>query len=70
MFNWITSKIIDGYIKGKIKEIKEIDLKKKLLEYLKEHKEEIIEKAKEAFEKFINNLLKKIAEKYQIEIEE
>lgn len=70
MFKWLTNKIIDGYIKGKIKEIKEIDLKKKLLEYLNEHKDEIIEKAKEAIDKLIKNLVQKIIEKYQNKTEE
>ena len=70
MFNWLTNKIIDGYIKNKIKEIKEIDIKKKLLEYVNEHKEEIIEKAKEAIDKLVKNLVQKIIEKFKDKIEE
>ena len=70
MFNWLTNKIIDGYIKNKIKEIKEIDIKKKLLEYVNEHKEEIIEKAKEAIDKLVKNLVAKIIEKFKDKIEE
>ena len=70
MFNWLTNKIIDGYIKNKIKEIKEIDIKKKLLEYVNEHKEEIIEKAKEAIDKLIKNLVAKIIEKFKDKTEE
>lgn len=69
MFNWLTNKIIDGYIKNKIKEIKEIDIKKKLLEYVNEHKEEIIEKAKEAIDKLVKNLVAKIIEKFKGEDE-
>lgn len=65
MFNWLTNKIIDGYIKNKIKEIKEIDIKQKLLEYFNEHKEEIIEKAKDAIDKLIKNLVAKILEKFK-----
>ena len=70
MFNWLTNKIIDGYIKNKIKEIKEIDIKKKLLEYVNEHKEEIIEKAKDAIDKLVKNLVAKILEKFKDKIEE
>lgn len=64
MIKWLTTKIIDNYIKTKIKEIKEIDVKAKLLEYFNEHKEEIIEKAKEAIDKLIKNLVAKVIEKF------
>ena len=70
MFNWLTNKIIDGYIKNKIKEIKEIDIKQKLLEYVNEHKEEIIEKAKDAIDKLVKNLVAKIIEKFKDKTEE
>lgn len=70
MFKWLTNKIIDGYIKSKIKEIKEIDIKQKLLEYINEHKEEIIEKAKEAIDKLVKNLVAKIIEKFKDKTEE
>ena len=65
MFKWFTNKIIDNYIKTKIKEIKEIDVKEKLMEYFNEHKEEIIEKAKEAINKLVKNLVAKIVEKFK-----
>lgn len=64
MFKWFTNKIIDNYIKSKIKEIKEIDVRNKLIEYFNEHKEEIIEKAKEAIDKLIKNLVAKVVEKF------
>ena len=62
MLKWLTNKIIDNYIKAKIKEIKEIDVKAKLLEYVNEHKEEVIAKAKDAIDKLIKNLVAKIVE--------
>ena len=65
MFKWLTNKIIDNYIKAKIKEIKEIDVKAKLLEYVNEHKEEVIAKAKDAIDKLIKNLVAKIVEGIQ-----
>lgn len=64
MIKWLTNKIIDNYIKSKIKEIKEIDVKAKLLEYFNEHKEEIIEKAKDAIDKLVKNLVAKVVEKF------
>ena len=62
MFKWLTNKMIDNYIKSKVKEIKEIDVRNKLLEYINSHKEEIIEKAKQAIDKLIKNLVAKIVE--------
>ena len=62
MFKWLTNKMIDNYIKAKIKEIKQIDVKTKLLEYVNEHKEEVIAKAKDAIDKLIKNLVAKIVE--------
>ena len=62
MLKWLTNKMIDSYIKSKIKEIKEIDVRNKLMEYINEHKEEVIEKAKQAIDKFIKNLMAKIIE--------
>lgn len=64
MIKWLTNKIIDNYVKTKIKEIKEIDVKAKLLEYFNEHKEEVIEKAKDAIDKLIKNLVAKVVEKF------
>ena len=61
--------MIDNYIKTKIKEIKEIDVKNKLLEYVNEHKEEIIEKAKQAIDKLIKNLMAKIIENIKNKIQ-
>lgn len=62
MIKWITNKIIDNYIKTKVKEIKELDIKKRVLDYINEHKEEIIEKAKQAIEVLIKNIVSKVIE--------
>lgn len=69
MIKWLTNKMIDSYIKSKIKEIKEIDVKNKLMEYFSEHKEEIIQKAKEAIDKLVKNLVAKIIEKLKDKIQ-
>lgn len=68
MLKWLTNKIIDNYIKSKIKEIKEIDVRNKLMEYVNEHKDEVIEKAKEAIDKFLKNLMAKIVESIKSKI--
>lgn len=65
---WLTDRIINNYIKKKVKELKGINIKDKILEYINEHKEEIIEKAKEALDKFIKNLVDKIVEKIKDKI--
>lgn len=70
MFKWITNKVIDNYVKSKIKEIKEIDLKAKALGYINEHKEEIIEKVKDAIDKAIKALVAKIIESIENKIQE
>lgn len=57
---WLTNKIIDHYVKSKIKEIKQIDIKEQVLNYVNEHKAEVIEKAKQAIDKLIKNLVAKI----------
>lgn len=68
MLNWLMDKMIKNYITKKIKEIKEIDVKNKLMEYVNEHKEEIIEKAKEAIDKLLKNLMAKIVESIKSKI--
>lgn len=62
MIKWITNRIIDNYIKTKVKEIKELDIKKRVLDYINEHKEEIIERAKQAIEVLIKNIVTKVVE--------
>ena len=62
MLKWLTNRIIDNYIKTKIKEIKEIDVKKKVLDYINENKKEIIERVKQAIEVFIKNIVSKVIE--------
>jgi len=68
MFKWLTNKIIDNYIKEKIKEIKAIDIKNKVKEYIADHKEEVIEKIKQAIEKAIKELIDKLIKKFEDKI--
>ena len=65
MFKWLTNKMIDNYIKSKVKELKEIDVREKVLEYINAHKEEVIEKAKKAIEKFIKTLVAKVVQEFK-----
>lgn len=69
MLNWLMDKIVKSYVTKKIKEIKEIDIRNKILEYLAEHKEEIIEKAKEAINEVVKSLVAKIVEKFENKIQ-
>lgn len=70
MFKWLSNKIVENYIKSKIKEIKKKNIKEKLLEYFKEHKEELIAKVFKAIETLIQNLVKKNAEELEDKAEE
>lgn len=63
MFKWLSNKIIDSYIKTKIKELQKIDVKKKILDYYEAHKDEIIKKAFQALEKLIKDMVAKATEK-------
>ena len=63
MFNWLFERALKKFITKEIEKIKEIDVKAKLLEYVNGHKEEVVEKAKEAINKFIKNLVAKAVEK-------
>ena len=70
MFKWFGKLAIKAYIKDLIKDIKEIDLKEKVLKYIEEHKEEVFEKAKQAIDKLIKNLVAKIIEDIKNKTEE
>ena len=69
MIKWLTNRIIDNYIKDKVKEIKAIDIKNKVKEYIAEHKEEIIEKIKQAIEKAVKELVDKAIKKFEDKIQ-
>lgn len=55
MFKWIRNKILKSIIKSIVKEMP--IYKAKALELIEEHKDEIIEKAKEAIKKAIREFL-------------
>lgn len=68
MFKWFTNRIIDNYVKAKIKEIQAIDIKNKVKEYVKEHKDEIIAKIREAIEKALKNIVDKVIKDFEDKI--
>ena len=62
MFNWLFEKALKKFITKEIEKLKEIDVKEKALEYINEHKEEVIERAKDAIKKIVKSILAKIVE--------
>jgi len=63
MFKWLLKKQLKNLINEEIEKIKEFDIKAKVLEYVNEHKEEVIEKAFQALEKLVKDLVAKATEK-------
>jgi len=70
MFKWFGKLAIKAYIKDLIKKIKDEKLKEKVLKYIKEHKDDVIEKAIGAIEKLIKNLVAKAIEDNKDKAEE
>ena len=62
MFKWLLKKQLKNLINEEIEKIKEFDIKAKVLEYVKAHKEEVIEKAKESIKRLVKNLVAKVVE--------
>ena len=60
MFKWITNKVIDNYIKDKIKEIQAVDIRNKVKDYVAEHKDIIIEGFKQAIENSVKEVIDEI----------
>jgi len=61
MFKWLTNRMIDNFIKEKIEEIKEVDIKNKVKKYVGIYKKDIIENIKQEFEKAIKQFIEEIA---------
>ena len=68
MFGWITDKVIEGFLKRKVKELTSHipELRDKVLEYLKDFKVEIVKKAKDKLKEIVSDIIKKIKDKYGI----
>lgn len=68
MFGWITDKIIEGFLKRKVKKLTSHipELKGKVLEYLKDFKDEVIKKAKDKLEEIVSDIIEKIKTKYDL----
>lgn len=63
MFKWLSKKIINSYVKELIKDIKEKDLKEKVIDYVKEEAEELLEKIKKVIKDKITKYLAKFQDK-------
>mgnify|MGYP002795489353 CR=1 FL=1 len=68
MFGWITDKIIEGFLKRKVKELTSHipELKDKVLEYLKDFKDEVIKKAKDKLKEIVSDIIEKVKTKYDL----
>lgn len=63
MFKWLSKKIINSYVKELIKDIKDKDLKEKVIDYVKEEAEELLEKIKKVIKDKITKYLAKFQDK-------
>lgn len=68
MFGWITDKIIEGFLKRKVKELTAHipELRDKVLEYLKDFKDEVIKKAKDKLKEIVSDIIEKVKTKYDL----
>ena len=65
MFKLLRKKIIKGFIKDFIQDIKRFDVKSKVFNYIKENEDEIIEKIEEAVKTNSEKIIGKIIAKYE-----
>jgi NTP pyrophosphatase (non-canonical NTP hydrolase) len=64
MFKWLRKKIIKGFIKDFIQEIKEFDVKAQVINYITKNEEELIEDIEEKIKAFVEKAISKIIAKY------
>jgi hypothetical protein len=65
MFKWLRKKIIKGFIKDFIQDIKRFDVKSKVFNYIKDNEDEIIEKIEETIKTNSEKIVSKIVAKYE-----
>jgi NTP pyrophosphatase (non-canonical NTP hydrolase) len=64
MFKWLRKKIIKGFIKDFIQEIKEFDVKAQVINYITKNEEELIEDVEEKIKALVEKAISKIIAKY------
>ena len=64
MFKFLRKKIIKGFIKDFIQEIKEFDVKSQVINYITKNEEELIEDVEEKIKALVEKAISKIIAKY------
>jgi NTP pyrophosphatase (non-canonical NTP hydrolase) len=64
MFKFLRKKIIKGFIKDFIQEIKEFDVKTQVINYITKNEEELIEDVEEKIKALVEKAISKIIAKY------
>lgn len=64
MFKFLRKKIIKGFIKDFIQEIKEFDVKSQVINYITKNEEELIEDVEEKIKALVEKAVSKIIAKY------
>ena len=64
MFKWLRKKIIKGFVKDFIQEIKEFDVKAQVINYITKNEEELIEDVEEKIKTIVEKAVSKIIAKY------
>lgn len=65
MFKWLRKKIIKGFIKDFIQEIRRFDVKSKVFNYIKDNEDEIIEKIEETIKTNSEKIISKIIARFE-----
>ena len=64
MFKFLRKKIIKGFIKDFIQEIKEFDVKAQVINYITKNEDELIEDVEEKIKALVEKAVSKIIAKY------
>ena len=64
MLKWLRKKIIKGFIKDFIQEIKEFDVKSQVINYITKNEDELIEDVEEKIKTIVEKAISKIIAKY------
>lgn len=64
MFKWLRKKIVKGFIKDFIQEIKEFDVKAQVINYITKNEEELVEDVEEKIKALVEKAISKIIAKY------
>jgi NTP pyrophosphatase (non-canonical NTP hydrolase) len=64
MFKWLRKKIVKGFIKDFVQDLKEFDVKGQVINYIKANEEELIEDIEEKIKACVEKAISKIIAKY------